>query len=108
MKPPIFVYEPNDLDVFESVRLAERYLEPPDVLDGAYSAYDSEGRLLKLGVSDDGMRVVIHPGEPVPEHAQELRAAIIVLLSAVGVSRQWLDSASLPDLVHKALEYKTE
>ncbi len=108
MKAPIFVYETNNLDVFESVSAAERYVEPPDVLSGVFSAYDSEGRLLKLAVSADGRRVVVQPGESIPQHVQELVTIITAFLAAVGVPSEWLGSASLPELVNKALEYRTK
>ncbi len=48
MRPPIFVFAGGDVDIFESVEDAVRYIEWPSVVEERTVAYDSEGRLLKL------------------------------------------------------------
>jgi len=55
MKPklPIIVRESSDLYFFETVESAELGLEPIDVLNGEYEAYDAEGRLLNLEVREE-------------------------------------------------------
>ena len=52
MKLPIFVYEHGDLNIFETVEDLENYLEPIDVENDEYIAYDGSGHLLKLKVKD--------------------------------------------------------
>ena len=46
IKPPIIVDESGDTDVFETIEYAERYLEPIDVEEERFVAFDSTGRLL--------------------------------------------------------------
>jgi len=48
MRPPIVLDEHGDISLFPSVDAAARYLEPIDVRNGEYIAYDSAGFLLKL------------------------------------------------------------
>ena len=55
--PPIFFWEPNDLVAFDSVGIAERYLEPQDVLAGGCGlGFDSEGRGIVASVQKGGAR----------------------------------------------------
>ncbi len=53
---PIFLYEPNDLSVFDSLESAKRYAEPIDVINNVYTAYDAKGRLRKLEVQNNGKK----------------------------------------------------
>ena len=48
MRPPIVLDEHGDISLFQSVEAAARYVEPIDVRNGEYVAYDSSGFLLKL------------------------------------------------------------
>ena len=48
MRPPIVLDEHGDISFFPSVEAAARYVEPIDVRNGEYIAYDSSGFLLKL------------------------------------------------------------
>jgi hypothetical protein len=48
MRPPIILDEHGDISLFPSVETAARYVEPIDVRNGEYIAYDSSGFLLKL------------------------------------------------------------
>ena len=63
-KPPVFVIDGLDVGVFKSVEDAVLQLEPIDVNRGEYSAYDAEGRLLRLAV--DGAKVTAHLAETEP------------------------------------------
>lgn len=51
MKAPIFIYEPGDLLVFETLESARSYLEPADVKNTIARAFDAEGRKLSLSVA---------------------------------------------------------
>ena len=55
MKPPIFVFEHETLEIFESLPAAELYLEAPDV--GDLVIFDSEGKLAKANVVEDRVPV---------------------------------------------------
>ncbi len=48
MQPPIVLYEHGDISIFPSIEAAARYVEPTDVRNGEYVAYDSSGSLLEL------------------------------------------------------------
>lgn len=106
MKPPIIVDETGDVAIFESVRAAELYLEPIDVKDDRYVAYDSEGRLLRLVPTEP--RITIESAEAIPTHSADVRKALIGVLDYFGTDREWLARASLQELAEKGLEYKTK
>jgi hypothetical protein len=97
MRPPIFVWEPNDLLVFASVEAAERFVEPPDADAGV--VYDAEGRLLAF--ETDSRRTSLLERESAPTHQGELRRAIAEALLAVGTEVD--GSAPLEQLVAEAL-----
>ena len=125
MKPPIFIYEPVDLNVFQSVKSAQSWLEPIDVESGIYAAFDSEGKKLNVKVikSKEAAgrwlfifkkyyteRIVIEEsGKQFPE---ELKKILIEFLSdpqiikTQGVTIDFLKNCSLPDLVARALPFK--
>jgi hypothetical protein len=90
--PPIFVHT-DDLLVFPSVEAAESYLEPVDV-EPTDRGYDSEGRLLRvgvrgevrrgaIGVDQSSARVELCLAEDTPGHVDELRAALVTWLEQV-------------------------
>jgi hypothetical protein len=99
MKPPIFLWEPNDLLVFNSAEAAEGWIEWQDVDEG--TVYDSEGRLLQLFLVEDPRNEAIessrfswfrirHPPsvkirkmEDEPTHQAELREAILQAFAAI-------------------------
>lgn len=58
MKYPIVIFEQEcDLAMFNTVRDAERYLEPIDVKNDEYIGFDSEGRLLAIKVEQNKVRI---------------------------------------------------
>ena len=76
MRDPIIVVENVAcIYVFDSKVQAERYLEAIDVLNGEYTAYESEGRLLSLEVVEKD-RVRIAVADDVPKHEAELMAIL--------------------------------
>src|SRR5687767_9463761 len=112
LKAPIFVWEPNDLDVFSSVDDACRHVEKYDlpVLVG----YDSEGRKFHFGLGNESIevfgrplwkreRVIVVESESVPASANELHAILLQVLSAIGHPAD--ASAPLPALVEKTVRY---
>ena len=103
MRAPIFVWEPNDLIVFDSVERAEAWIEPYDVADRV--VYDADGRLLAFALEGPGRvwerRVVLHERESRPTHEGGLRTAIVQASEAAG--RKLDPSASLEELVEEAL-----
>lgn len=101
MKPPLIVSEHGDVMVFETAEHLEQKLEPPDVLNDEYVAYDSEGRRLSLQVADHRVRVSATEAEP--SHADELREVLANFLTRTGhgEGRSALSLSGLVDaLVH--------
>ena len=101
MKPPIFVWEPNDLLAFGSVEATEGWIEWQDHDEG--KVFDCEGRLLELFLVEDSPTpsVRVRPLEEQPAHQDELRTALLEAFAAVGEPR--LDSAGLEELSKDAL-----
>jgi hypothetical protein len=96
MTPPIVVIEGQDASVHDSVADAERQLEAVDVRSGGFTAYDADGRLLRLetawatrpaffGLLGANTEVVrIKAAEAEPRHQDDLRAALMASLAAAG------------------------
>lgn len=102
--PPIIVSESGDIEAFESVEAAESYLEPIDVEDKRFIAYDSRGRLLQLIPTSPRIRIMA--AEKDAGHYDDLRHLLAVYLESVGVASDWVSGASLQELVEKSLEYR--
>lgn len=91
MKPPIFIENNGDITVFASLQAAENWVEPIDVRNNEYEAFDSEGRRLRLEVQKrEGFLKVGHEYvqvtevESEPAHAADLRERLQTFLKAVG------------------------
>jgi hypothetical protein len=102
VKPPIFVWHPNNLDSFASAEAAERYIEPHDV--DVYEVYDAEGRKLQLETRGEWgfMKepdVALVDAEQTPTHQEALRR---VLVTALGTSIS--GAAPLEVLVREAAQ----
>ena len=110
MKPPIFVYEPIDLSVFESVEAAELGVKPIDVLNNEYLYFDSEGTVLVASVTRDNRgieRTVIRESSPMEFNEPGLTQILKVFFAALDYPRQELENMSLSSLVQESLKYKT-
>jgi len=105
IKPPIIVEESGDTEVFESIEYAERYLEPIDVEEERYVAFDSTGRLLRLTATPQS--VTIEAAEEVPNHGEVVRELLIRFLKHCGSSDPDLSSLSLEELARKSLAFAT-
>ena len=116
MKPPIIVIG-DDLEIFESVGDAERYIEAPDVHKGQTVAYDSEGRLLELRAPGQGTStflgvrtydvrqpISISDAEPEPSHQSELSSCLRDYLHRLSLSEETLSQMSLAELIGVAIE----
>lgn len=85
MEPPIFVWEPNDLNSFASAEAAERYIEPYDVDE--LEVYDAVGRKLRFETRGDWgfMKepdVVLVEVEKTPTHQERLRRVLVTALGS--------------------------
>jgi hypothetical protein len=90
--PPIFVNDHGDVSAFRSVRFAESWMEPIDIENREYTAYDASGRLLALAA--DRRRVQISLAEQEPTHSEELAASLYTVLRerAVPITTDLADS----------------
>lgn len=105
MEAPIILSENGDVSFFDSVHAAEEYVEPIDVRNQEYVAYDRTGRRLDLRVvTKYRLRDVVEivdreDAETAPEELGELMRTH---LSALGFQPVEFDGLSLDALVHLA------
>lgn len=104
MKTPIIVYENGDLLIFESIKDAVVYLEPVDVENDEYTAFDSEGYNLKLRT--DGNIVFIEKQDS--KSSEYLHEILTEFLVYLGITAEWCATATLSELAEKGLNYKTK
>ena len=105
MRPRIVVSNRGDVLLFDSEQAAESYLEPADVRNEEYMAYDTEGRLLSLRV--EGNKVQIVAADLMPQHQDDLRVVLESFLMRVGDLTQEHRRLSLPQLAELILKHKT-
>ena len=122
MKPPIFVKFSDEIElhVFATIAQAEGYFEPIDVQNNSSVAYDAEGRLLRLVITDPpierrrwwGGSVIdfygawqLQPAEDTPTHRDALRNALVnflvVLRQPEAWATMWPYQRSRRSLVHQ-------
>ncbi|MEA5532979.1 hypothetical protein [Crocosphaera sp. XPORK-15E] len=104
IKTPVVIYDQGDVLIFESIKIAESYLESIDI--PGYLAYDCEGRLLKL--IPEKQRVKIELAESESSHQHQLQQILIDFLTKLGHDFLELSQMSLGELVTKSLVYKTQ
>ena len=97
MQPPIIVSEHGEVVVFESIETAARGLEPIDVRNGEYIAYDSEGFLLTLVASEP--RITISGRLDQPARPEELRQALVDFIESVDNGTEQTKPSSLVHLL---------
>lgn len=106
---PIFVYDPADLLVFETIWKAERYVEWADADDNIY--FDAEGQILKSSVEKNSRGVeqtrIRESNAPQYDKAR-LRQIIVDALEYVNYPGQELDNKSFSELTAEILKFKTE
>jgi len=103
---PIFIYQPVDLMVFETVSFAERYLEPKDTMDEDYEYFDSEGRILEASVVQDSkrmQRILIEPTERFDR--EKLQRILVAFLCFHGYSQSDVSSWDLRSLATASLRF---
>jgi hypothetical protein len=121
MKLPLLAFGDGDLNVFPSVADAVAYMEPIDVREGRWQAYDSEGMLLEVSVKQDQPRgwlarllggpreVTVIVAAGAANRAAELERQLRAYFSALcqperfGITADWITAATLPDLIEKAV-----
>jgi len=113
MKPLIIITENWDISIHPSAKHAETYLGAVDVQDGIYTAYDSDGILLKLSVvaqkrerrflffrwMESYSCVDIQESNPKQDRSNELKEKLITYLRHLGLKDEKLNSSSLNDLI---------
>jgi hypothetical protein len=118
MRPPIVVFAGGDVDIFESIEDAVRYIEWPSIVEDRTVAYDSEGRLLKLEAPGEratgllGVKaysvnkpISITGAEVEPSHQDELGRLLRDFLERVGTARESVANAALGDLLRMAITH---
>ncbi len=118
--PPIIVVEQGgDIEIFQTIREAETYLEPIDVENNEYVIYDSEGRLLTAIVVTEhqclfGLPFIKIPVKVVrircyesePRYKENLRCVLIEFAERLRMNVNTIKSLPLKDLI-EILERKS-
>jgi len=104
IEPPIILDESGDTGVFDSIESAELDMEPIDVEDNRYVAFDSVGRLLRILPTTP--RVTLEAAEEFPNHAEQVRALLIKFLGDCGSTDPNLPTLTLEQLVQRSLPFK--
>ena len=117
MKLPIIVYEHGDILVFPDEASVCDYLEPIDVTNNEYVAYDSSGNIIELAVQRKTTRsrfvgtstvdVVVIEGMTGRNSAAELESRIRRFLAAAGFHADVADM-ELRELVNFADNFLSE
>jgi hypothetical protein len=106
METPIILTDANkDLYCFKSVSECAKYVEPIDVRNGEYVAYDGNGYLLRLVLRKG--KVAIEPVADAGCKASDLMRLLKDQLADISCDKEWLANASLAELVQKRLEYRS-
>ena len=110
MRGPIIVLS-DDVELFESVADAERYLEAPDVRSGNIrKVYDRDGRKLRPVIRKGplGAEHVEIADTPETPDVEEFRDGIVQLLvRCTEESPDVFSHRSIDELIAEALPYKT-
>ena len=116
IKNPIILDENGNLLFFRSIDIAERYMEPEDIKNNEYIAYDGEGRLLKLELAENErsiffgffkvtqFKVKILSTERIPSHKQELEQKLLEFLQKISEDNKHDIKNSLAILLPRAIE----
>jgi hypothetical protein len=104
IEPPIILDERGDTGIFDSVESAELEMEPIDVEDNRYVAFDSVGRLLRILPTTP--RVTLEAAEEVSNHTEQVRMLLIKFLRDCGSTDPNLPSLKLEELVQRSLPFK--
>ena len=115
ISPPVIINEADgSLGIFRSVEAAEQHLEPIDVENDEYTAYDSTGRRLKLCVRSRPRRILfglcrvqikeVYVEMPAEESnvSAELQIVLARALQKAGMDTATVRGASLEELVAEA------
>lgn len=104
MDNQILVIEGHDVMVFSSPEAMLSKLEATDIRSGVYDVFDSSGRAIGLGVTDEPIeRVRVVSVDEQPRHTMQLSAALVDALAATGIERAPLERLKLSELVQQAI-----
>ena len=113
MKLPIITVEHGDVSVFKSADDLQQYLEPIDVINGEYQAYDREGYLLDLKVIDTECpsllgtiktkKVIVVNANEKKNHSDELKNIFIDFFRSTSTYEPDDEKQTLDKLINKAI-----
>jgi hypothetical protein len=99
MKAPIVFLEHGDVMLFPDADHASRYIEPLDVINQEYEAYDAVGTPLKLVTNGLTNPVTILVDASKDQASEKVRSAIVNFLTHSGVSGDEASTAPLSTLL---------
>jgi hypothetical protein len=109
MRAPIVVAD-DDIDVFERVEDAERYLEAQDVRRGRAKIYDRDGRPIRALIVRKVLAEVVklEDQEQAEPEREELRSILLKFLKGIEtVPMETNERTSIDELLNRALKHKT-
>lgn len=105
--PPIVTDEGGDIAVYPSVASACLELEPIDVVDGAYEAFDSRGFPLRIDAARNAVSMGMEPDSaPDPADLERRLRRFIERVGVIRVGLVDLDRATLPILLDALLKFQ--
>lgn len=109
MKEPIVIVDGNDLDIFETVLEAARYLEPVDLGIENSFVFDSEGRILEAIECENatGVQTVEILDNSHGSNKPVLRKALHLFLVNVGYQEDKITELGLGELIDEAIKFKS-
>lgn len=105
VKYPIFVVDDTAVvTAFDTFEAAASCMEPVDVVNGVYTAYDSEGYRLEIGVTSKNYTAdyTIMRSETQPTVPDELRGQILRSLEMVGDANHQAKAMADDELIEYA------
>lgn len=102
---PLFVVEHGDVLIFSSKEIAEKYIEPIDVLNEEYEVYDAQGNIFALSLNNNRRlksRVII--GGTGKKNQAALCNHLISFLNNTDQSEETYNNYSLRELVKIATD----
>jgi hypothetical protein len=100
MQPEIFLYNKGDVLVFSSVAKALDFVEPIDIINNEYEAFDKNGHTLNLKINERGIIELLRSSQHVAND-ERLKKILINVLMFTGLERETLEQQSLEGLVEK-------
>ncbi len=103
MKPPFIFNDHGDVTVYRNIAEVKDYIEIIDIIQGAYTIYDSEGQQLH-GVVQEG-KISLQEDTESLKKVEELRNLLQTYLINVGIIERATENQALQWLTEQLMFY---